>query len=89
MTVQIAGHPVASRPDDESVVILGSDRKYYSLTGPGRLVWDLLSAGPRTRPELVAAIVQSYEVEAPRAGADLDALLGQLMEAGLVEQAAA
>ena len=85
--ISIAGNPVASRPDADSVVILGADRNYYSLTGAGRLVWDVLSEGPATLSRLVEEVVGAFDVNGEQAAADLDELVESLSRAKLVETA--
>lgn len=53
------------------------------VTGPGRDVWDLLGAGPR-HDDLVASLGERYGTEAARVRRDVEALLADLAERGLV-----
>lgn len=85
MTVKITGNPVASNPDEDSVVILGADGNYYSLSGAGRFVWDRLVEGPRAAEALAAGIVAAFDVELEQARSDLAELLDQLRSAKLIE----
>lgn len=66
------------------MIILGlDDSMYYGLSDTGVRVWDLLQS-PRTVGALVEALVAEYEVERPRAEADLETLLGDLHSRGLI-----
>jgi hypothetical protein len=66
------------------VVILGlDDSMYYGLSDTGVRVWELLQA-PRTVEAILEALVTEYEVERPRAEADLHTLLADLQSRGLI-----
>jgi hypothetical protein len=66
------------------VVILGlDDSTYYGLSEVGARVWHLLQERT-TLPALVDAIAAQYDVERGRADTDVRALVGQLVERGLV-----
>jgi hypothetical protein len=70
--------------DGEAVILSLGNGVYYGLNPVGATVWKLLEK-PRTVTELRDAIVAEYEVDAPRAQADLLHLLGDLAANGLVE----
>lgn len=77
---KIAGNyvvvPVRSRAVDFSGVI--------KLTESGALLWRLLESGAE-RDELIAELLNEYEVDAARAGADVDRFIASLREADLLE----
>lgn len=56
---------------------------YYGLSDTGVRVWELLQA-PRTVEAILEALVTEYEVERPRAEADLHTLLADLQSRGLI-----
>jgi Coenzyme PQQ synthesis protein D (PqqD) len=70
--------------EGEAVILGLGNGVYYGLNPVGASVWKLLEQ-PRTVAELRDAVVAEYEVDAPRAEADLLRLLGDLAANGLVE----
>jgi hypothetical protein len=57
---------------------------YYGLNQVGAKVWQLLQQ-PRSFEEIQAEIVDSYQVDAATCQRDLQALLDQMLRAGLIE----
>lgn len=74
--------------DGEAIIIDLETGVYYSMQGVGGDIWSVLAAGA-TPAEITAAVTEGYAVEPERAAADVQALLAQLLEAGLVKPAAA
>ena len=70
--------------DDEVVALDVETATYLSANASGRLLWRSLSEGA-TREELVSSLVEEFEIDADRAGADVDAFLGELSKRGLLE----
>ena len=70
--------------DDEVVALDVETATYLSANASGRLLWRSLSEGA-TREELVSSLVDEFEIDADRAGADVDAFLGELSQRGLLE----
>ncbi len=64
--------------DGEAVIINLRNGTYYSLDGVGGTVWELLSTG-RSVPEIVDLLVARFDVDAPRARADVDRLVAELL----------
>lgn len=56
----------------------------YTLNRTAGLLWDQID-GSRTVADLVAALVERFEVEAAQARADVQELLADLIAAGAVE----
>lgn len=71
--------------EDEIVAVDMRASTYLSANPSGKLLWETLAAGT-TREELVERLVETFEIDAERAGADVDAFVGQLREQGLLEE---
>ena len=76
---------VSCELEGEAVILGLGNGVYYGLNPVGAFAWKLLEE-PRTVAELRDAIVAEYEVDAPRAEADLLRLLDDLSASGLVER---
>jgi hypothetical protein len=80
------------RSDDLSVRVMGDEMvlldlrssRYLSITGVGVDIVNLLSEN-RTEDELVAALLDRYDVDEEAARRDTTAFVTQLRSAGLVE----
>jgi hypothetical protein len=76
---------VVTRPLDGELVLLNLDTEtYFGLDEVGTRMWEVLS----TTPSIEAAFGQlaaEYDVDATTLRTDLEALLGQLVDGGLVE----
>jgi hypothetical protein len=67
----------------EMVLMDLSSEQYFGLDAVGTRVWNLLGQG--TAPaDLVSILLREYEVEQQQLESDIEELLGQLLEAGLV-----
>lgn len=69
----------------EAVILGMRDGVYYGLDAVGARAWALL-ATPRRIPELVATIVEEFDVEPERCTTDLHALLDDLLARDLVRE---
>jgi len=84
---------IAKRPDrfteadiDEEIVIMRLDNgEFFSLSGTGADIWRLID-GSRDRETLVAALAKDFDADEQRIAADVDALLRQLRETGLLAE---
>jgi hypothetical protein len=79
---------VFRRIADEIILVpvrrnMGDLESIYSLNETAARVWELLD-GRRTLGDLVATLVQEFEVAPGTAETDLRSLLGQLTEAGAI-----
>ena len=73
---------------DGEVVVLDLRRSVYlSLNDTGAVVWQLLADGVDGPDELLAAILDEFEVTEPEAAADLDLLLADLRAQDLLVEA--
>jgi hypothetical protein len=68
---------------DEAVILGLQDGVYYGLEAVGARVWALLSV-PRRVSEIVALLVEEFDVSAERCERDVLALLGELTERRLI-----
>jgi Coenzyme PQQ synthesis protein D (PqqD) len=75
---------LARRLDEESVLLNPADGQYYALDLVGGRVWELCD-GSHTLPEIAQIIGQEFEADPAVVSADLEELLGDMAEAGLVE----
>jgi hypothetical protein len=69
--------------DGEAIIINLTNGMYYSMDQVGGLLWELIERG-QTVSEMVDAVVASYDVDATQARADLERLLGELLDEQLV-----
>ncbi len=70
---------------EDEVVILGlEDGVYYGLNPVGAFIWNLIQE-PHTFAQIREAILAEYEVEKEVCEKDLQELLADLMEKGLIE----
>ncbi len=70
--------------EDEVVCLEVETGSYYGLRGIAKVIWEELQE-TRSDSELVAAIVEQYEVQETAAASDIRVFLDQLIQAGLVE----
>jgi hypothetical protein len=81
-----APNVVSRQIDDEAVLVHPLQGKVRVLNAVGARVWELAD-GQRTVAEIAQTITTEYDVELPRAQADVLAFCGDLAQAGvLMEQ---
>ena len=68
----------------EAAILELKSGTYFGLDEIGATVWNLI-AQPRRVVEVRDALVERYDVEAERCGAELIELLGELHERGLIQ----
>ena len=69
--------------DGETVLLDLKSGTYFGLNEIGSEVWDLLAKG-RTVTEILDRLLQLYDVDRATARADLEQLLGELLQRDLV-----
>ena len=74
---------ISTTVDEDTVILDTASGKYFSLEGVGSTVWEALQE-PRSFDELLAVVLEGYDVGVETAERDVRALLGSLKEAGLV-----
>lgn len=67
----------------EMVLMDLSSEQYFGLDAVGTRVWNLLDQGIAPA-DLLSILLREYEVEQQQLESDIEELLGQLLEAGLV-----
>ena len=70
--------------DGEAIIINLVTGVYYSMQGIGGDIWSMIDAR-RTVDSMAEEVVANYDVAPDDARRDLDAVLGQLMEEGLIQ----
>lgn len=60
--------------------------RVYTLNEVAAWLWKQMEAKDFTAEELQELLMQNYEVERERAGKDVEALINQLKEQGLIEK---
>jgi hypothetical protein len=76
---------IASRELDGELVLLNYDSEtYFGLDQVGTRMWQVLQAAP-TIEDGVAQLLAEFDVTAEQLRSDVQRLLGQLLEGGLVE----
>lgn len=69
---------------DEAVLLDLKGERYFGLDPVGTRIWQLLQAQAGLE-QVRSALLAEYDVDPEQLDADLDRLLGQLEEAGLVQ----
>lgn len=69
--------------DDETVILHESSGKYYGLNDVGTFIWNLLEE-PRTIEAICEAVTAEYDVEYERCERDVNEMVSELAEKGLV-----
>jgi hypothetical protein len=67
----------------ETVLLDLASESFFGLDAVGTRVWQLLVEG-RQRTEIIESLLSEYEVKRPDLERDIDELLEQLAEAGLL-----
>jgi len=83
------GHVTCRKMESGKVVVLDMESgKYYVLSETASLAWDLLMA-PVSIEQVAMHIAEGFSVSVERAQSDLDALIGTLVDADLIEKSEA
>jgi len=70
--------------DEETLILNLKSGAYYSLDAVGARIWSLIQE-PTTMGEIQDVLLREYDVEPDSCGCDLEALLTQLADKGLIE----
>lgn len=85
MLYQLGDEVVSRMVGGETVLVDLNSETYFGLNRVGSQIWTGLEAR-RSLDEIVAAIVDQFEVSAEQAAADASLLLKELERAGLVHR---
>lgn len=83
--VSIAPETVHRTVDGEAVLLDLKKGRYYGLNATGTTIWEILSDRAATFADLERAIVERFDVNAIAARSDLQRILVELEDAGLVK----
>jgi coenzyme PQQ synthesis protein D (PqqD) len=84
--LRASGQVLARKLEEESVLLNPADGQYYALDPVGGRAWELCD-GSRTLTEIAQIISREFEADPAVVTADLEELLGDMADAGLVEAA--
>lgn len=84
-TLKIADNVLFQEVDGEAVLLSLDEGCYYGLDELGTRIWKLIHQD-LDNEQMVAAIVQEYDVAPEQARRDLDKFLGDLEQSGLIQQ---
>jgi hypothetical protein len=84
MKVRIDDRLLLQELDGEAVLLSPQSGKYFGLNPVGTRIFTLLRQG-HSREAVVEILIEEFEVDAQRAGQDLEGFLAELAEAGLVD----
>jgi len=79
-----ASTTISSELDDGVVMLDIEAGKYFGADEVGYRIWQLL-ASPIRMQEIVAALIEEYDVEPSRCEVEVAGFIGSLLDAGLVE----
>lgn len=85
-TVVASSRQVSTDVEGESVILNFDEGVYYGLEKVGARVWELVKS-PLPVAEIRDTLVAEFDVDPDRCEADLQDLLSELAEAGLIEVA--
>ena len=71
--------------DGLAFIITPDDHKLHTLNGTGTRIWELCAAGA-TLGQVAGALTGGFEVEEPRATADAERFLADLVARGILAQ---
>lgn len=72
--------------DDDLVMLDIEKGKYFSLNPVAGSIWDLLET-PRSEAELIAALMEEYEVESEQCTSETQLFLAEMLKLGLIKTA--
>jgi hypothetical protein len=82
--VKISEHVAARELDGELVVLNFETETYFGLDEVGTRIWEALRSAP-TIAEATKQLLDEYDVAEEVLRADVQALVGQLVDSGLIE----
>ena len=82
-TVVVTESTLSTTIGDETVILHEPDGVYYGLNDVGSFVWNLLE-DPHTIEAICEAVTAEYEVERERCKEDIEEMVSELADKGLV-----
>lgn len=74
---------LAAHLEGEAVLLDMESKQYFRLNGTGALIWKALERGA-PRAAIVDELTETFEVTREEAASEVERLLGELAEAGLI-----
>ena len=88
MSRYVVSHDAAcAQVADGAVLLHLASKRYYSLNETGAFIWQALEDGQNIS-DIVARLLEQFEVDRGEAQQSVDRLLGELGDAGLIGLAA-
>ena len=81
--VKISDQVLSQEVSGETVLLDLQSEFYFGLDKTGTRIWELLQSGVSIQ-DLIGKMLDEFEVDRQTLEADVNALLGKLLEAGLV-----
>ena len=81
--IKISDQVLSQEVSGETVLLDLQSEFYFGLDKTGTRIWELLQSGVSIE-DLIGTMLDEFEVDRETLEADLNALLGKLLEAGLV-----
>jgi len=81
--VKISDQVLSQEVSGETVLLDLQSEFYFGLDKTGTRIWELLQSGVSIQ-DLIGKMLDEFEVDRETLEADVNALLGKLLEAGLV-----
>jgi hypothetical protein len=75
---------VSTNFDDEVIIMETEKGLYYQLNEVGAVVWRTIQRTPSRVPDLVKAVMGEFEVSEEQCRTDIEKMVSDLQEAGLV-----
>jgi hypothetical protein len=82
--VTVSDQQISTELDGDYIILNLNSGMYYELNAVSARIWSLIQA-PKTVAEIESAILAEYEVTLEECKRDIDALLQDLQEKGLIE----
>jgi hypothetical protein len=83
--IRVSPDQISADIGGEAVLLQLQRGQYYGLNQIGAQVWKLLQKGPTSVAALQKFVIERYEVEPAECAHDLQVLLRNMAEAGLIE----
>jgi Coenzyme PQQ synthesis protein D (PqqD) len=84
---KLSNDQISTTMGGESVILNHKKGEYYTLNEVGSNIWDSLKTGPKSIEELVAAVLEEYEISPEECRKDIQSIINELLEEKLIEVA--
>ncbi len=83
---QVDSEVLSSKIDDEAILMSIEADSYFGLDPVGSRIWEILSAEAKTMDELVALLMEEYEVEEKQCREDVSHFVEDMENRKLIRQ---